>query len=168
MSEKFVLVVSDEEDGNHGEISELDTAQETERLVETLLEAGFEQDRIRVFTGSQAEFETVYRPVVNLIDEANQAAERDRPASDPAEPEAVEVGAKAKSESVEMHRGDGNARAESRLSSVFAKEGEEVRDVAGLGPVEAGSGNGRSVSSLFRSARDDKVEVYRSASEAAS
>ncbi len=133
MSEKFVLVVSDEKDGKHGEISELDTAQETERLVETLLEAGFEHDRIRVFTGSQAEFETVYRPVVNLIDEANQTAERARPASDRAEPEVVGVGAEANGE-----------------------------------PVEAGSGNGRSMSSLFRSARDDKVEVYISASEAGS
>ncbi len=133
MSDKFVLVVSDDKDGKHGEISELDTAQETERLVEALLEAGFEQDRIRVFTGSQAEVVTVYRPVVYLIDEANQTAVRDRPAGHRAEPEVVGVGAEANGE-----------------------------------PVEAGSGNGRLVSSLFRSTRDDKVEVYMSASEAAS
>ncbi len=133
MSDKFVLVVSDEKDDTHGEISVLDSAHETKSLVETLLEAGFDQERIRVLAGSEAEFLTTYRPVVGFIDKANQTAERDRPASDWAEPEYVEVGAEA--------------------------DGE---------PVEAGSGNGRSVSSLFRSARDDKLEVYMSASEAAS
>ena len=91
MADKFVLVVSDEEDGKHGEISLLDTAHETERLVETLLEAGFEQDRIRVFAGSQADFVTVYRPVVHLIDEANQRTEPDDPAGHRAEPEVVEA-----------------------------------------------------------------------------
>ncbi len=172
MSDKFVLVVSDDKDGKHGEISVLDTAHETERLVETLVEAGFEQDRIRVFTGSQAEFVTVYRPVVNLINEANQTAARDLPVSHQAEPEVVEAGAEAMREPVEMLRGDGNARAESRLPSVFAKEGEEVRDEAALGSVEAGSGNGRGregrrFSSTFRSSTDDKLDVYGGACEAA-
>ncbi len=45
MSDKFVLVVSDESDRKHGEISVLNTAHETERLVETLLDAGFDQER---------------------------------------------------------------------------------------------------------------------------
>ncbi len=112
MSDKFVLVVSDEKDDTHGEISVLDSAHETERLVETLLQAGFDRERIRVLAGSEAEFLTTYRPVVGLFDVAN-------PSTD-------------------------------------------------LEPVEVGSGNGRSVSSLFRSARDDKLEVYMSASEAAS
>ena len=172
MSDKFVLVVSDENDAKHGEISVLDTAHEAERLVETLLEAGFEQDRIRVLAGAEAEFVTNYRPVVNLINEVNQTAARDLPVRHQAEPEVGEAGAEAKGEPEEMHRGDGNARAESRLSSVFAKEGEEVRDETGLGPVEAGSGNsrgleGRQVSSRFRSSTDDTLELYGSASEAA-
>ncbi len=112
MSDKFLLVVSDEKDDKHGEISVLDSAHEAERLVETLLEAGFDQERIRVLAGSEAEFLTTYRPVVGFIDEANPTTE--------------------------------------------------------LEPVEAGSGNGRSVSSLFRSARDDTFEPVLSASEAAS
>ncbi len=125
MSEEFVLVVSDESDGKQGEISVLDTAHETERLVETLLESGIDQNRIRVFAGAEAEFETIYRPVVSLFDESNETAELDRPVS--------------------------------------AKAG-----------VKAHSGNGRSQgsvrpSSLFRSARDDDaIDVYISASEAAS
>jgi len=112
MSDKFVLVVSDEKDDKHGEISVLDSAHETERLVETLLGAGFDQERIRVLAGSEAEFLTTYRPVVGFIDEANPTTE--------------------------------------------------------LEPVEAGSGNGRSVSSLFRSARDDTFEPVLSDSEPAS
>ncbi len=112
MSDKFVLVVSDEKDDKHGEVSVLDSAHETERLVETLLEAGFDQERIRVLAGSEAEFLTTYHPVVGFIDKANPTTE--------------------------------------------------------LEPGEAGSGNGRSVSSLFRSARDDTFEPALSASEAAS
>ncbi len=112
MSDKFVLVVSDEKDDTHGEISVLDSAHETKSLVETLLEAGFDQERIRVLAGSEAEFLTTYRPVVGFIDEANPTTE--------------------------------------------------------LEPGEAGSGNGHSMSSLFRSAREDKVEFYMSACEAAS
>ncbi len=131
MSEKFVLVVSDESDRNHGEISVLDTAHETERLVETLLEAGFDQERIRVFTGSEAEFVTTSRPVVSLCDEANQTTEPVRSASDPVEPEATEIKAETEAEAVGVD-----------------------------------SGNGSSMSSLFRSARDDKHVIFASDSAA--
>ncbi len=125
MSEEFVLVVSDETDGKQGEISVLDTAQETERVVETLLESGIDQNRIRVFAGAEAEFETIYRPVVNLFDEANETAELHRPVSDKA--------------AVKAHSGNGRSRGSVRPSS------------------------------LFRSARDDDaIDVYTSASEAAS
>ncbi len=121
MSDKFVLVVSDESDRKHGEVSVLNSAHETERLVETLLEAGFDQERIRVFTGSEAEFVTIYRPVVSLVDEADKTTEPARPASDHVEPEATEI------------------------------EGETEGEA-----VEANSGNGSSMSPLFRSARDEK------------
>ncbi len=125
MSDKFVLVVSDENDRKRGEISVLDTAHETERLVETLLEAGFDQERIRVLTGSEAEFVTTYRPVVSLADEANKTTEPARSASDHVEPEATEINAEAEAEA-----------------------------------VEALSGNGSSMSSLFRSARDEKRVIF--------
>ena len=128
MSEKFVLVVSDESDSKHGEISVLDTAHETERQVETLLEAGFDQERIRVFTGSEAEFVTTSRPVVSLADEANQTTEPARSESDRVEPDATEIEAETE--------------------------------------VEAHSGNGGSVSSLFRSARDDKHVIFAAESAA--
>ncbi len=125
MSDKFVLVVSDENDRKRGEISVLDTAHETERLVETLLEAGFDQERIRVLTGSEAEFVTTYRPVVSLADEANQTTEPARSASDHVKPEATEIEAETEVEAVGAH-----------------------------------SGNVSSVSSLFRSARDEKRVIF--------
>ncbi len=131
MSDKFVLVVSDENDRKHGEISVLDTAHETERLVQTLLEAGFEQERIRVYTGSEAEFATTYRPVVSLCDEANQTTEPARSASDPVEPEATDIEAETEVEAVGAH-----------------------------------SGNVSSMSSLFRSARDDKHVIFAADSAA--
>ncbi len=125
MDDKFVLVVSDENDAKQGEVSLLDTAHKAERLVETLLDSGIDQNRIRVFAGAEAEFETVYRPVVGLFDEANETAKLDRPVSDKA--------------GVKAHSGNGRSR-------------------GGVRP-----------SSLFRSARDDDaVDVYSSASEAAS
>ncbi len=131
MSDKFVMVVSDKSDGKHGEISVLNSAREVERLVETLLEAGFDQERIRVFTGSEAEFATTYRPVVSLADEANQTAEPRRPARNHGEPEATDINAEAEVEAVEAH-----------------------------------SGNGSSMSSLFRSARDDKHVIFAAESAA--
>ncbi len=109
MSDKFVLVVSDESDRKHGEISVLNTAHETERLVETLLDAGFDQERIRVFTGSEAEFATTYRPVVSLADEANQTTEPALPASRHVEPEAAEIGSDTGVEAVEAHSGTGSS-----------------------------------------------------------
>jgi hypothetical protein len=139
MAEEFVLVVSDESDGKQGEISVLDTAHETERLVETLLESGIDQNRIRVLAGAEAEFETIYRPVVSFFDEPNETAELDRPVSDKAGLEATEVRAEAEREAVSAHGGDGRSRGSVRPSS------------------------------LFRSARDDdSIDVYISASEAAS
>ncbi len=132
MSDKFVLVVSDENDRKRrGEISVLDTAHETERLVETLLEAGFDQERIRVFTGSEAEFVTTYRPVVSLADEANRTTEPARSASEHVEPESTETEVETEAAAVGAH-----------------------------------SGNVSSVSSLFRSARDEEHVIFAAESAA--
>ena len=69
MSEKVIVLVSDRGDSTHGEVSVLDDPQKAERLGETLLEAGFEPERIRVFTGRASEFEISHRPVVALMAE---------------------------------------------------------------------------------------------------
>jgi hypothetical protein len=71
-------MVTDREDSKHGEISVLEDAATAERLLETLLEAGFEPSRIRVFSGRNSEFEISHRPVVALVGDeeiAGQALE---------------------------------------------------------------------------------------------
>ena len=72
MSEKIIVLVSDKGDSRHGEVSVLDDPQKAERLVETLLEAGFEPDRIRVFAGRASEFQVSHRPVVALMAEGEE------------------------------------------------------------------------------------------------
>jgi len=72
VSEKIIVLVSDRGDSKHGEVSVLDDPQKAERLVETLLEAGFEPERIRVFTGRASEFEISHRPVVALMAEGEE------------------------------------------------------------------------------------------------
>ncbi len=72
MSEKIIVLVSDRGDSKHGEVSVLDDHQKAERLVETLLEAGFERERIRVFSGRASEFEISHRPVVALMAEGEE------------------------------------------------------------------------------------------------
>lgn len=72
--EKIIVLVSDRDDSKHGEISVLDDAQKAERLVEALLEAGFEAGRIRVFSGKASEFQVSHRPVVALATEGEDGA----------------------------------------------------------------------------------------------
>ena len=67
MSNKTIVMVSDLDDAGHGAIHVLSNSREGARLVETLLEAGFEQDRIRVFAGEEMEMQITHRPVVALV-----------------------------------------------------------------------------------------------------
>lgn len=76
MDETIIVLVSDKDDSEHGEISILDDPQKAERLVETLLEAGFEESRIRVFNGRSSEFAVNHRPVVALVDGSSEGTRR--------------------------------------------------------------------------------------------
>ena len=76
MDETIIVLVSDKDDSKHGEISILDDPQKAERLVETLLEAGFDESRIRVFNGRSSEFQISHRPVVALVDGSDEGARR--------------------------------------------------------------------------------------------
>jgi hypothetical protein len=67
MTGKFLLIVSDDKDGSHAEVAMLDTALEVERRVESLLAAGFDADRIKVFTGGQTGVKVTHQPVVHLV-----------------------------------------------------------------------------------------------------
>ena len=94
MGEKIIVLVSDRGDRKHGEISIVDDLRKAEKLVETLLEAGFEEERIHVFTGKESGFEVSQRPVVALVGEGEEEPqvemeEQPRAAAEPA-PNAVE------------------------------------------------------------------------------
>jgi hypothetical protein len=99
-------MVSDLDDAKHGEISVMEGPHKAARLVETLLEAGFDQARIRVFTGDEMEMQVTHRPVVALVNSDAEASPDDAPApaEQPAEAEAELVAAtpKAKAELEEV------------------------------------------------------------------
>ncbi|MBI1886668.1 MAG: hypothetical protein HYS09_10225 [Chloroflexi bacterium] len=107
MEERIIVLVTDRDDDKHGEISILDDAVKAERLVETLLEAGFEQERIRVFKGDELNLKVNLRPVVSLAGEGEvQPEEPPAVAEPPAEPAEGE--------------GEGTEKPESaRFSSLF-------------------------------------------------
>jgi hypothetical protein len=71
-----MVIVSDVENAKHGEINIVESIPKAGRLVETLLEAGFDQARIRVFAGGEMEMRVRQRPVVALIadDETSEPA----------------------------------------------------------------------------------------------
>ena len=65
-NEQIIVLVQDSGDASHGEISVVESWEKAEQLIETLLEAGFEGERIHVFKGRQSEFQISHRPVVSF------------------------------------------------------------------------------------------------------
>ncbi len=133
MSEKTIVLVTDRDDSKHGEISILDDPRKAERLVETLLEAGFGPDRIRVFTGRSSEFQVINRPVVALMAEGDGAQSRPAMGIESEEAAAGEPPTEAP---------DPQSDVEDEKSE--AKEGEAAATAQMAAPVK--------FSSLFRSA----------------
>jgi hypothetical protein len=70
MLNKVIVMVSDLDDASHGEINVLDGPEQAARFVETLLESGLEQERVRVFGGDELQMQVQQRPVVSLISDA--------------------------------------------------------------------------------------------------
>jgi hypothetical protein len=126
MGNQFVLIVSDQEEGKYGEITVLDSAQEVERLIETLLEAGHERERMHVFSGAEAEFETTYRPVVSLTDGEVEAATSQDHREAPTKPQVVEVEARAEPVPVRAHGDNGGSASPVRLSSMFRRVSDDA------------------------------------------
>ncbi len=67
MSNRVIVMVSDLDDTKHGEINVLESPAKAARMVEALLESGFEQERIRIFTGDEMGMQVAHRPVVALV-----------------------------------------------------------------------------------------------------
>ncbi len=67
MADKVIVVVSDENDARRGEVTVADNPRTATHLVETLLEAGYQPERIRLFNGDQAAIQVTQRPVVAMV-----------------------------------------------------------------------------------------------------
>ena len=67
MTAKVIVFVADRGDQRFGEVSVFDSSGEAERLLETLLDAGYDRQRIRVFSGAEMEARVSHRPVVALV-----------------------------------------------------------------------------------------------------
>jgi len=92
MATRVIMLVVDRDDPKHGEITVLDDMRKAENLVATLLEAGFEQERIRIFTGSEMGMRVTHRPVVTIVnEEQDEIAAADHSSAEPQmEPETEE------------------------------------------------------------------------------
>jgi hypothetical protein len=62
-----MVIVSDFDNANHAEINNVGSLPKAAKLVETMLEAGFDQARIRVFVGEEMAVTVRQRPVVALV-----------------------------------------------------------------------------------------------------
>ncbi len=144
MDETIIVLVSDKDDSKHGEISILDDPQKAERLVETLLEAGFDESRIRVFNGRSSEFQISHRPVVALVDGSGEGTRR--PAAEGKSREG-----KAEEPAAQKERREGKAEvavAQSRIQEPPDDEMTEEEEA----PATAEVADTVRFSSLFRSA----------------
>jgi hypothetical protein len=66
MVSRYLLFLADEEARERGEISFFEDANEAAGHLESLLEAGYEQDRIRIFGSDEMEVHVTHKPVVSL------------------------------------------------------------------------------------------------------
>lgn len=112
MSDRVIVMVSDLDDGQHGEINIFEEPAKATELIESLLGSGFEQERIRVFHGDEMEMQVSHRPVVALVD-------GEGPSAADAPPQAVE-------EEPREARTDAQEPVAARASSVRAEIREEV------------------------------------------
>ena len=66
MSNTVMVVVADLDNAAHGEINVLKSPDEAAQLVETLIESGYDQSRVRVFAADEFQISVYHRPVVAL------------------------------------------------------------------------------------------------------
>jgi len=66
MSNTVMVVVADLDNAAHGEINVLKSPDEAAKLVETLIESGYDQSRVRVFAADEFQISVYHRPVVAL------------------------------------------------------------------------------------------------------
>ncbi len=76
MSTKVIVMVSDRDNAKRGEITVADNPRTAAHLVETLLEAGFQQGQIKLYSGDETEMRISSRPIVALVDDSSKPTAR--------------------------------------------------------------------------------------------
>ena len=66
MSSTVIVMVEDLDNSAHGEIHVMEDSEKAERFVETLLESGHGQERVRVYAAEEFQMQVSQRPVVSL------------------------------------------------------------------------------------------------------
>lgn len=66
MSSTVIVVVTDLDNTKHGEINVVESPEEAVQLVETLIESGYDQARLRAFSADEFQIRVYHRPVVAL------------------------------------------------------------------------------------------------------
>ncbi len=94
MSTKVIVMVSDGDNAKRGEITVADDPRTAAHLVETLLQAGFQQEQIKLYSGDETEMRISSRPIVALVDgsstpPARKPVESDETARESADEEAT-------------------------------------------------------------------------------
>ena len=107
MSTKVIVMVSDRDNAKSGEITVTDNPRSAAHLVETLLEAGFKQEQIKLYSGDETEMRISSRLMVALVDDCSTPTARE-----PVEP--YEAAAKSADEEATPFVKDGV-----RFSSLF-------------------------------------------------
>jgi hypothetical protein len=93
MTSKVIVFVTDGGDQRFGEVNVFDSSGEAERLLERLLQAGYDWQRIRVFYGGEMEARVSQRPVVALVSvDQEEVSESESPDAHAGQKEADSVG----------------------------------------------------------------------------
>ena len=109
MTNSVMVMIEDTDNAKHGEMKVLSGPEEAARHIESLIESGFEQNRIRAFYADRMEMQISHRPVVALVGgEDAPATESERVSDDDhiesASEEPVLVAAGAASERTEIRK----------------------------------------------------------------
>ena len=83
MAASMVVMVLDPDDAKRGEITVVEDPKAAARLVESFLESGYKQERIRVFSATPLQMQIVQKPVVSFSggDITNSATATGEPAA---------------------------------------------------------------------------------------
>lgn len=126
MSERVIVIVSDLDDGSHGEVNVFEEPAKATELIESLLGSGFEQERIRVFHGDEMEMQVSHRPVVALVGVEDETAAEEPPEAAESEAPETEVSASSSGQPEPVTATAEPVRAEIReevTAAPFVKDG---------------------------------------------